>query len=134
MAHTRDLLKLVGVNNGKEFAHLGAAPAVIFFLVKDRKNPNRLDHRAELHIFDEQGRQDETKVFRPEKLGPVSIDRVTCVQLAQTYADEIIGPGAWSRTPYSNSWIPSEHYEDAILAMEEKLEEQGIVIEESPRE
>ena len=134
MAHTRDLLKLVDVNNGKEFAHLGKAPAVIFFLARDRKNPNKLDHRAELHIFDEQGREDEMKIFRPDKVGPVSADRVQCVQEAQDYANRIIGPGAWSRTPYSNSWIPSEHYEDAILAMQDKLDEQGIVVEETTGE
>lgn len=124
--HTRDMLKMVGISNGKEFAQLGQAPAVIFFLARDRRNANKLDHRAELHIFDDQGREEETKVFRPDSLGPVSIDRVAMVDKAQEYANSIIGQGEWSRTPYSNSWLPSEHYEDAILAMEQKLADQGF--------
>lgn len=130
MAHTRDLLKLINITNGKQFAHLGQAPAVIFFLARDRKNVARLDHRAELHVFDEQGREEEMRIFRPEKIGPVSVDRNCCVNDAQRYANNIIGPGSWSRTPYSNSWIPSEHYEEAILEMHSRLTLAGIDFEE----
>lgn len=128
--HTRDLLKLIGVNNGKDFARLGEAPAVIFFLARDRRSPTRLDHRAELHIFDEQGREEELKVFRPEKIGRVSVDRVDCVAQAQEYANQKIGPGPWSRTPYSNSWVPSEHYEEAVVAMDKRLEDAGYNLDE----
>lgn len=130
MPHTRDLLKLIGITNGKGFAHLGVAPSVIFFLARDRKNPNHLDHRAEMHIFDEQGREEELKIFRPDKIGPVSLDRVSCVDKAKAYANDIIGEGEWSRTPFSNCWIPSESYEEAVIEMERKLAEAGISLGE----
>lgn len=121
--NTREQLQLIGIRNGKEFAILGNAPAVIYFLARDKSDSKKLDHRAELHFFDTKGREDETKIFRPDKIGPVSLDRVQCVEQAQAYANGQIGHGPWSRTPYANSWVPSEHYAMAVEILKERLEE-----------
>lgn len=111
----REELAKKGITNGRKLAvHLGSK-GMIFFI---RGEGSWQSARAELR-FRENG-VEQTWTYRPKGPGAV---RQQCVEDAMAEGSERLGVESWSKTPFSNCWLPSDdvsrvheefdHFEDS---------------------
>lgn len=93
------------VHSGLELADFTEAPAAIFFVAK---RSGAIPY-AELRYFDDENDKELRLNFFPAPTARSMGDkRRSALEQAQEAAKDLLGIQAWSRTPYSNSWLPSD--------------------------
>jgi len=101
----RTALAKEDVHSGLELADFTEAPAAIFFVAK---RTGAIPY-AELRYFDDKNDKELRLNFFPEPAARSMGDkRRSALSQAQEAARDLLGIEEWSRTPYSNSWLPSD--------------------------
>ncbi len=93
-----------GVTSGRELASYLGCPAELYFI--RGSSDDWSDCRAELR-FKEDGRR-QKRVYRPVTGGDRRDLVQECLDQAKADASEHLGIESWSRTPFSNCWLPSD--------------------------
>lgn len=92
------------VHSGLELADFTEAPAAIFFVAK---RTGAIPY-AELRYFDDAKEKEHRLNFFPEPSARSMGDkRRSALEQAKDAAKDLMGITEWSRTPFSNSWLPS---------------------------
>jgi hypothetical protein len=99
-ARLRAALAEKNIRSGRELAEYLESKGEIYFIRGEEGWENA---RAELRYWEDGRRQ--KRVYRPT-LG--EYHREECVNQAKEEAAEILGVDSWSRSPFSNCWLPSE--------------------------
>lgn len=113
----REALKAKGITNGRRLSEYLDCP-VIFFVVSSRNNYLR----AELHY--KQYGESKSLVRMPDPgLEGLSQKRLNAVNKARTAAEGLcaLQPDEWSRSPFSNCWMPTEK----LSQLHEEFENKG---------
>lgn len=115
----RQALRARGITNGRKLAeYMGSKDSgpepVIYFMVEN----DTQDVRAELHyVLDG---KPSTAVFEPDDdFEGISQLRRNCLNQAKQEAQEKLSIFEWSRSPFSNCWLPS----DVISKVHEQFED-----------
>lgn len=99
-AQIRQELAKDGITNGRKLAdHLGSKGAIFFV----RGEGSWQNAHAELRY--REGGIEHRSTYRPTGPGAV---RQQCVDDAMEDAAQKLGVNSWSKTPFSNCWLPSE--------------------------
>jgi hypothetical protein len=100
----RTALAAEDVHSGLELADFTEAPAAIFFVAK---RTGAMPY-AELRYFDDKnGKELRLNFFPLPTARSMGEKRRSALEQAQEAAKDLLGIEGWSRTPYSNSWLPS---------------------------
>lgn len=100
----RTALAAEDVHSGLELADFTEAPAAIFFVAK---RTGAMPY-AELRYFDDKnGKELRLNFFPLSTARSMGEKRRSALEQAQEAAQDLLGIEGWSRTPYSNSWLPS---------------------------
>lgn len=93
-----------GIVSSVQLAERLESPAMIFFFA----GPKVRRPHAELRYWDDKGREQVSEHWPPFLDMTLSACRRKTVGAAQNEAAEVLGLSQWSRSPFSNCWLPSD--------------------------
>jgi len=104
----REALVEAGITSGAQLAEHLKAPAVIFFFAGKDKRPH-----AELRWWDAQRSMKVSNHWPNSPLMTVGTARRRTVEAARQEAQVYLSIFEWSRSPFSNCWLPTENLQRA---------------------